>query len=80
MEDINGPIIGRQKQTTTYVYGQASGGPVVGLNPNTDYRVTLQMFNTAGQTDPSQWQVIGTYLDGKNLLLHLASGRLSEYI
>lgn len=51
-----------RKSTTTYVYGVQTGGTAIGLEPNSDYWFTVQVFNTAGESNPSERYRISTYL------------------
>lgn len=58
------------KSGTTYVYGsELTQGMVIGLIPNSDYWITVQVFNTAGESEPSQSQRVSTYLSGKSLVV-----------
>lgn len=62
---------------TSYYHGQMSGNQVIGLEPNTDYWVTVEMFNSAGLSNPSERQRLSTCLGGRNysmlLWIHLNS-------
>ncbi|XP_062597983.1 contactin-like [Saccostrea cucullata] len=60
VEDANNP---NRKGVTAYHYGYMSGNNVIGLEPNTDYWVTVQVFNTAGESNPSEKQLLGTCLN-----------------
>lgn len=74
-----------KKVVTSYYHGQMSGNQVIGLEPNTDYWVTVEMFNSAGLSNPSERQRLSTCLGGRNysmlLWIHLnAGGGLQIYI
>lgn len=60
VEDANDP---NRKSVTAYHYGYMTGNNVIGLEPNTDYWVTVQIFNTAGESNPSEKQLLGTCLN-----------------
>ncbi|XP_048781332.2 contactin-like isoform X2 [Ostrea edulis] len=60
VEDANDP---NRKGVTAYHYGYMTGNNVIGLEPNTDYWVTVQVFNTAGESNPSEKQLLGTCLN-----------------
>ncbi|XP_078334418.1 contactin-like isoform X2 [Crassostrea virginica] len=60
VEDANDP---NRKSVTAYHYGYMSANNVIGLEPNTDYWVTVQVFNTAGESNPSEKQLLGTCLN-----------------
>lgn len=49
--DLNDP---NRKSVTAYIYGIVSSGYVIGLEPNADFWVTVQVFNTAGESFPSE--------------------------
>lgn len=66
VEDANDP---NRKSVTAYHYGYMSGNNVIGLEPNTDYWVTVQIFNTAGESNPSEKQLLGTCLNRKIFLI-----------
>lgn len=51
-----------KKVVTSYYHGQMSGNQVIGLEPNTDYWVTVEMFNSAGLSNPSERQRLSTCL------------------
>ena len=51
MVDLNDP---NRKSVTAYIYGIANSGYVIGLEPNADFWVTVQVFNTAGESFPSE--------------------------
>lgn len=58
-----------RKSVTAYHYGYMEGNNVIGLEPNTDYWVTVQIFNTAGESNPSEKQLLGTCLNRKIFLI-----------
>ncbi|KAK3105596.1 hypothetical protein FSP39_001377 [Pinctada imbricata] len=60
VEDFNDQT---RKETTSYHYGQMNANMVIGLEPNSDYWVTVQVFNTAGQSNPSERQRLSTCLN-----------------
>lgn len=60
-----------KKVVTSYYHGQMSGNQVIGLEPNTDYWVTVEMFNSAGLSNPSERQRLSTCLGGRNYFLLL---------
>ncbi|XP_061177623.1 contactin-like [Saccostrea echinata] len=51
-----------KKVVTSYYHGQMSGNKVIGMEPNTDYWVTVEMFNSAGLSNPSERQRLSTCL------------------
>ncbi|OWF48663.1 contactin-like isoform X2 [Mizuhopecten yessoensis] len=60
VEDFNDP---NRKSGTTYLYGVHTTGTIIGVEPNSDYWVTVQVFNTAGESNPSERYRISTYLN-----------------
>lgn len=66
VEDANDA---NRKSVTAYHYGYMEGNNVIGLEPNTDYWVTVQIFNTAGESNPSEKQLLGTCLNRKIFLI-----------
>lgn len=60
VEDFNDP---NRKSGTTYLYGEHTTGVIIGVEPNSDYWVTVQVFNTAGESNPSERYRISTYLN-----------------
>ncbi|XP_060075938.1 contactin-like [Ylistrum balloti] len=59
VEDFNDP---NRKSGTTYLYGEHTTGVIIGVEPNSDYWVTVQVFNSAGESNPSERYRISTYL------------------
>ena len=55
-----------KKVVTSYYHGQMSANKVIGMEPNTDYWVTVEMFNSAGLSNPSERQRLSTCLAGKS--------------
>lgn len=55
--DLNDP---NRKSVTAYHYGVISSGSVIGLEPNADFWVTVQVFNTAGESFYSEKTRIST--------------------
>ncbi|XP_022311293.1 contactin-like [Crassostrea virginica] len=51
-----------KKVVTSYYHGQMSANKVIGMEPNTDYWVTVEMFNSAGLSNPSERQRLSTCL------------------
>lgn len=77
MVDDDTNEISFKKVVTSYYHGQMSGNQVIGLEPNTDFWVTVEMFNSAGLSNPSERQRLSTCLGGRNysmlLSIHLNS-------
>lgn len=66
MVDDDTNEISFKKVVTSYYHGQMSGNQVIGLEPNTDFWVTVEMFNSAGLSNPSERQRLSTCLGGRN--------------
>ncbi|XP_033733167.1 contactin-like [Pecten maximus] len=60
VEDFNDA---NRKSGTTYLYGEHTTGTIIGVEPNSDYWVTVQVFNSAGESNPSERYRISTYLN-----------------
>jgi hypothetical protein len=64
--DLNDP---NRKSVTAYHYGVISAGSVIGLEPNADFWVTVQVFNTAGQSFYSERTRISTNAERKSSII-----------